>query len=110
MGIHQQRTHPEYVEGCAACRWSTALLSGNATPSRTPEVPYHTRGDAKLDADIAAYRTLRKQGLQPPQVRNSAERARTATRREHIETRHPWSKNASKPLVKVADRHSERTS
>jgi hypothetical protein len=88
MGLHQER-HPTPIDGCGPCRWSSVRLAAQAIPTRRPDVVTGERKDRQMDVDRTEYRTLRRQGYQPPQVRGSAARARTASSAADIETPHP---------------------
>jgi len=55
MSIHRQRTHPEFVDGCFGCKAST--LQWVSLDARSK----NRANDRELDA----YRTARKQGIQP---------------------------------------------
>jgi hypothetical protein len=107
--IHQERVHPEFVDGCPACRWSSVSLAAQAIPSRRPEVAHTERKEERLTKDMAAYRDLRRQGYQPPQVGGSHDRMRTARTALDIQMPHP-SKNKGKSLGTPAERRSERVS
>jgi len=84
VGIHQ-RTHPTYVEGCFACRVSTVGFGAGAMPFRRQETFDAIKREERWAPDIAAYRALRKEGLQPPQVDGARERMMTASTREEVE-------------------------
>jgi len=59
MNLHQQQTHPEYVEGCFGCKISTLQLGvGDANSSVSMST-------TKWDAELKAYRSAREQGIQP---------------------------------------------
>ena len=67
-GIHAEK-HPEYVEGCYACKISTQVV---AKGELSPEVADIKRRDAQLIKDRDAYKRLRADGVQPNQVDGSA--------------------------------------
>lgn len=57
--IHK-RKHPEYVEGCDPCRWSSVAvfdMSGEAAQQRARNRQWHR--------DVDAYKRARKGGLRP---------------------------------------------
>ena len=57
MGLHQERDHPEYVEGCFGCKIGTLELgTGDATRDIS---------DKKWTSELQAYRDARAQGIQP---------------------------------------------
>ncbi len=55
MNLHQQRTHPEYVDGCFGCKASTLRLSNG-------QIRAWAHGNEK---ELNAYRDARKYGIQP---------------------------------------------
>ena len=63
MSIHQERTHPEYVEGCFGCKISTVsfgTVPGGAKDSRT-KIGHARRTEKGLNR----YRELVEAGEQP---------------------------------------------
>jgi hypothetical protein len=57
MGLHQIRTHPEYVEGCFGCKaLGLELGTGDATRDIS---------DKKWTSELQAYRDAKSQGIQP---------------------------------------------
>ena len=80
MGIHQRRTHPEYVASCWACRLATvAVASAEQRASQARE--------KSLSADLSAYKRMRMQGWQPQGTRGAAYVESTARSRTEVE--HP---------------------
>lgn len=59
MNLHQQQTHPEYVEGCFGCKISTLQLGVGDANSKV------SMSTTKWDAELKAYRSAREQGIQP---------------------------------------------
>lgn len=59
MNLHQQQTHPEYVEGCFGCKVSTLQLGVGDANSKV------SMSTTKWDAELKAYRSAREQGIQP---------------------------------------------
>lgn len=55
MGLHRQRTHPEYVEGCFGCKADTLFVLDGQIRS---VVQAETR-------ELDSYYDARKQGIQP---------------------------------------------
>lgn len=82
--IHH-RTHPNFVEGCFACRISTVAVAPSATPSRNPEAAFHTAREAQWDRDMPAYKRLRQDGLQPPRIDGAAELESRAAHKTQVE-------------------------
>jgi hypothetical protein len=59
MNLHQQQTHPEYVEGCFGCKISTLQLGVGDANSKV------SMSTSKWDAELKAYKDARAQGIQP---------------------------------------------
>ncbi len=59
MSLHQQQTHPEYVEGCFGCKVSTLELGVGDANSKV------SMPKTKWDAELKAYKDARSQGIQP---------------------------------------------
>lgn len=59
MSLHQQQTHPEFVEGCFGCKVSTLQLGVGDANSKV------SMSTTKWDAELKAYRSARDQGIQP---------------------------------------------
>lgn len=55
MSLHRERTHPVYVEGCFGCKASTVTIADGQVRA------FAHRNESELDA----YRSARKQGIQP---------------------------------------------
>lgn len=57
MGLHQERIHPEYIEGCFGCKvQSLELSAGDATRDIS---------DKKWQHKLANYKKARADGIQP---------------------------------------------
>lgn len=69
---HRER-HPEFDEGCWACKVTTISVSAHATPNRRPEPVRIDLADKRLERDLAAYRRLRHGGFQPQKIDGSAD-------------------------------------
>lgn len=81
MRKHQER-HPVLVEGCYACELLTKHLAPSAMGSASAiEI---VGRDKRWDADMAAYRRLRKDGVQPRMIDGSAAIEKTATEEMEI--------------------------
>ena len=89
MGIHAQE-HPEFVDGCDLCRWSSVSVAPSATPSRNggAEAVTVNEREARWQKDMPAYKELRRHGLQPRQIDGSAELADRAHDRMEVEMGH----------------------
>lgn len=86
--LHQQRTHPEPVEGCFGCRVAGVQVAPSATPSRRggAEAAATNAREARWSRDMPAYREMRRQGLQPKGIDGAADLAQKATTEEHVTT------------------------
>lgn len=64
-----QKTHPNLdVEGCFACKITQVSVSATAMPGRRPSAIGGIARDRHWDEDMAAYKRLRADGLQPPRI------------------------------------------
>lgn len=68
---HRDR-HPEYVDGCFGCKAGTISISATALENRGAAVRVADAKDKALDGDLAAYKRLRANGLQPKNIDGSA--------------------------------------
>jgi len=59
MTLHQEREHPEFVEGCFGCKVGAISVSSGAANSDFSMSP------KAWDAELQAYRNVRAQGIQP---------------------------------------------
>ena len=85
MFKHQQ-THPNLdVPGCFACRITGVSISAAATPSRRAATVDIMDRDAGFDKDAAAYRRLRKNRVQPKNIKGSAILEKHADTKDQIE-------------------------
>lgn len=88
-GLHAE-VHPRYVQGCLLCKLSTVNVSPSATPTRQSDhAKWAKQKDIEWTKDMAAYKRLRDDGLQPKQIDGSADLEARAEAPEHIETGHP---------------------
>lgn len=79
MSLHRRRTHPEFVNGCFGCRAATVGVNLSAAYRGTEA------REKTLRKDLDAYKRLRGDGLQPPNVDGAADLERTATTRLQVE-------------------------
>jgi len=70
---------------CFGCKIQSVSLAPSATPTRSNAgvINFETK---KSHADVAAYKRLRKDGVQPKSVKGSAELEARATSKWEIET------------------------
>ena len=89
MGIHAQ-THPEYVEGCFACKVSTVSVAPSATPTRQggAEAANVNATEARWHKDMDAYKSMRDQGIQPRSIDGADELAARASDKFEVEAGH----------------------
>lgn len=99
MTLHQERTHPFFVEGCNACRWGTLQVTPSATPTRGKGHIATTKKFAqKQEKDLNAYARLVKDGVQP------ARTVGAAFAEAHANTRHEIEADKVYDDVKFAER------
>jgi len=79
LTLHQRRTHRRPVDGCYGCRLSSVQVA------TSPAVKQVESRERALSKDLAAYRSLRRQGYQPEHLAGSAQVEATATDRWDIE-------------------------
>jgi hypothetical protein len=82
-----RRTHGPnsgHPPGCFGCKVLDVQIAPSATPSRSNAAAINAR-EARMGKDIAAYKSLRADGLQPKQVTGSADLARHATHPLEVE-------------------------
>jgi hypothetical protein len=63
--VKHQEVHPTYVEGCFGCRIASVRIGAAAMPTRHERTNTLDAAWAKQMRDDEAYKTLRRQGLQP---------------------------------------------
>lgn len=63
--LHQRKTHPIFVDGCQACKY-TSVQTGNVF------VPVQGQAEKQWEKDLPAYARLRAQGLQPKSTSGTA--------------------------------------
>ena len=59
MGLHQQISHPEFIEGCFGCKIQ-GLELGAGDAGKADSMP-----QKKWDKELDLYRDTRRQGIQP---------------------------------------------
>lgn len=79
MANHRD-THPEYVEGCYACKLRSVNLGG------FPSEP--TMTEKRWDRDMPAYKAMRADGLQPPSIDGAADLQSRASEPFEVEFGH----------------------
>jgi hypothetical protein len=60
-------------EGCWGCKIRTVQVAPSATPTRSPGAARQKQDERKLDQDLAAYKRMRRSGLQPHSTKGAAE-------------------------------------
>jgi hypothetical protein len=106
--VKHRETHPNFVEGCFGCRIASVRVAAAAMPTRHERVNTMDRSWEKQMKDDEAYKTLRKQGLQPRNTAGCHELAqvddvRFITGEPHLwDQRHEFLEStAEAPQVKV---------
>ena len=59
MSLHQEQTHPQFVEGCFGCKVMTLELGTGDANSRA------VMPKRKWEGELARYKQARSQGIQP---------------------------------------------
>lgn len=85
MILHQLRTHPVPVEGCYGCQLASIAFSGEMMVTRSPEVVEAAARERRWEKDIPAYKSLRRNGLQPKTSEGAHELMTTSNTREQVE-------------------------
>ena len=89
MGItlkHREK-HPNLdVAGCFACRISGVSFASAAMPNRRPQAAGINATEKRWDSDMAAYKRLRNDGLQPAKIDGARRVEQQAESRVQVET------------------------
>lgn len=86
--VAHRDTHPEYVDGCFGCKVMTVGVSAGALEVRGAAVRAMDAKDKALDGDLAAYKRLRNNGLQPKAIDGSLDVERKVTSQFDIDLGH----------------------
>lgn len=112
MGLHQRRTHREYVDGCWACKASTVQLTPSAAPTSADASLAKMKAEEKtLGEDGEAYKRLRADGFQPKHINGSAQLEASASSRYEIESGQLFTgpaRQGMKDAVTWFEDHAER--
>ena len=87
--LKHRETHPNLdVEGCFGCKLATFSVASSAMPTRKGGARSATINykDKVLDADLAAYKRLRQDNLQPKRIDGSAELEKRADEAWQVES------------------------
>lgn len=85
--MKHRETHPNLdVEGCFACKIAGVTFGADAMPSRKRHAARTNATERRWDKDMAAYKRLRADGLQPAQIDGSAKMEAKAEDRVQVET------------------------
>ena len=99
MSLHQDRTHPEFVEGCFGCKISTLELSPGDAHSRA------AMPKRKWEGELKRYKEARRQGIQPAGTTMekivAAEKASENLGRAYNAEKDPNAKQIDKKTAKV---------
>ncbi len=89
MSKHQDEVHPTYVEGCFVCKASSVSVAASATPTRRggADAARVNATEKEWARDMASYRALRANGLQPPAI-DGSHRLEGATDKLEVEAGH----------------------
>lgn len=72
-------------DSCFGCRIKTVGFAAAAMPTRRASANWHRDTEQRWSKDFAAYRSLRKQGLQPQSADGAHDLMMRATTREEVE-------------------------
>jgi hypothetical protein len=87
--IKHQETHPTLdVEGCFACRISSVSMDSSCTPNRRKDAARINATESRWDRDMAAYKRLRADGLQPNKIDGAANVEKKAETAFQVESGH----------------------
>ena len=78
-------TTKDCADDCFGCKIQTISIAASAMPTRS-EAARVERETQVMHSDVAAYKRLRKDGVQPKSVKGAAELERRAGSRWEIET------------------------
>ncbi len=92
-------THPSYVEGCFACKITAVSVSATCTPGRSSGAINEIANERHQAEDMAAYKRLRADGLQPPHIEHCKVLERHAEHEKQIQ----MGKLHDPKLIKQAD-------
>lgn len=85
--VKHQETHPGLdVEDCFGCKVAGVSMSSACTPNRRSESFGINAKEKRWDRDMAAYKRLRNDGLQPPNIDGSARLEQKAEHKFQVET------------------------
>lgn len=85
--MKHQETHPGLdVEGCFGCRVAGIAFGANPSTTRGSQVAQLNNVDKNKTKDMAAYKRLRKNGLQPRSIDGAATLESRATTVQQVET------------------------
>lgn len=80
--------HPEYVDGCFGCKALTLNIGAGAKEVRGAAVREMDAKDKALDKDLASYKRLRNNGLQPKSIDGSSQVEQVVTSQFDIDLGH----------------------
>ena len=69
--MKHHETHPEFVDGCFACRIMGVQFSGDAMPTRNAVVADKNAREKELSKDLVSFKNMVKDGKQPPTLRGA---------------------------------------
>ena len=72
--------------GCFGCKVASVGFSATAMPTRKGSVTNRGQMESKMEKDVAAYRRLRANGLQPKATKDASIIERTADSKWEVET------------------------
>ena len=80
-----KRTHYGQHEDCFGCKILTVGFGASAMPTRRAQAVANAETEKRWAKDFAAYRSMRKEGLQPQSSDGAHDLMMRATTREEVE-------------------------
>jgi hypothetical protein len=85
--MKHRETHPNLdVDGCFGCKIAHVAVSSSATPNRRRDTHQINEKEKRWDTDMAAYKRLRQDGLQPPKIDGAANIEKKAETKFQVES------------------------
>lgn len=85
--MKHRETHPNLdVDGCFGCKIAHVAVSSSATPTRRRETHQIVEKEKRWDVDMAAYKRLRQDGVQPAKIDGSANVEKKAETKFQVES------------------------
>jgi len=87
--VKHRETHPNLdVDGCFGCKIAHVAVSSDAMPNRKNRSHQINETERRWDKDMAAYKRLRNDGLQPKKIDGAAKVEARAKTEFQVESGH----------------------